>query len=241
MDRVSHTYNEGLMLSLSDARRLFGLYDDDQLTVEGITALHRSLKEGADRKRKVRLARAKVLLLQTAQEQMPTAKDCAQEILPRMFLGSLVAAKREIQHGTLGVTHLVSLEASWPSAALRSHLTGDRDIAVLHHAIVEKHCQGPKAPAMMWKIFPETLAFVRQGLAEGGVVLLHCTHGVTRSAAIATLLRAKLCAEALHRAYAHIQRVRPVVMVPGFSGGLPGGETDWHHFFRSRLSGKKIK
>ncbi|CAN0323080.1 unnamed protein product [Ectocarpus sp. 12 AP-2014] len=93
----------------------------------------------------------------------------AHEVLPKVFLGSMEAAKDKESLKAHGVTHVLTVNGKEPS------FKDDFEYRVIKFGGDD----GPLTPHLS-----ESLSFVDDGVAAGGV-LIHCTHGTGRSAAMA--------------------------------------------------------
>eukprot|EP00903_Cladosiphon_okamuranus_P009031 g8636.t1 len=100
----------------------------------------------------------------------------AHEILPKVFLGSLDAAKDKESLKSHGVTHILTVNGKEPA------FKDDFEYRVINFG----GDNGPLTPHL-----DESMAFVESGVEDGGV-LIHCTHGTGRSAAmtIAAVMKA---------------------------------------------------
>ncbi|CAM9601052.1 unnamed protein product [Ectocarpus fasciculatus] len=93
----------------------------------------------------------------------------AHEVLPKVFLGSMEAAKDKESLKAHGVTHVLTVNGKDPA------FKDDFEYKVIKFGGDD----GPLTPHL-----GESLSFVDAGVAAGGV-LIHCTHGTGRSAAMA--------------------------------------------------------
>eukprot|EP01050_Picozoa_sp_SAG11_P029031 SAG11_NODE_8007_length_1071_cov_0.887860_1_plen_191_part_00 len=83
-------------------------------------------------------------------------------------------------------------------------------ITYLEHPLVETHCTLQEGGEQLAELVPTSVAFVAAALGSGSRVLIHCLHGRTRSAAIATCIRAALLKEDFGTAYRVVQACRDV-------------------------------
>lgn len=132
----------------------------------------------------------------------------AQEICPRVFLGPYSIASDIDALRTIGITHILSLSAEGRPCFI------EHDIVYLEHAIIEVECNLTDGADILARVLPSSLNFVQRALDEDDAhkVLIHCLHGKTRSAAIASCCRASILNEELNEAYSAIKRKRPVVV-----------------------------
>ncbi|CAM9091622.1 unnamed protein product [Scytosiphon promiscuus] len=93
----------------------------------------------------------------------------AHEVLPKVFLGSMEAAKDKDSLKSHGVTHILTVNGKEPA------FKDDFKYKVIKFG----GDNGPLTPHLT-----ESMSFVDEGVYEGGV-LIHCTHGTGRSAAMA--------------------------------------------------------
>ncbi|CAM9325832.1 unnamed protein product [Hapterophycus canaliculatus] len=93
----------------------------------------------------------------------------AHEVLPKVFLGSMEAAKDKESLKSHGVTHVLTVNGKEPA------FKDDFKYKVIKFGGEN----GPLTPHL-----GESMSFVDEGVEKGGV-LIHCTHGTGRSAAMA--------------------------------------------------------
>lgn len=93
----------------------------------------------------------------------------AHEILPNVFLGSMEAAKDKDSLKSHGVTHILTVNGKDPA------FKDDFEYKVINFG----GDNGDLTPHL-----EDSVAFVNSGAKSGGV-LIHCTHGTGRSAAVA--------------------------------------------------------
>jgi len=142
----------------------------------------------------------------------------AQEVMPRVFLGPFSVARDEAKLQELGITHVVCLSAEG-KCELGS-------VTYLEHPLVEMDCTLQNGAEQIARLVPSCVSFVQSALASGdGKVIIHCLHGKTRSAAVASCVRAVLLGETFEEAYNRIRKERDV-FVP----------VEWHKRFQKAVA-----
>lgn len=129
----------------------------------------------------------------------------AQEIMPRVFLGPFAVARNEEKLEELGITHVVCLSAE-------GRCEFHRSVTYLEHPLVEVDCTLDSGAEQIAKVVPSCVDFVQSALRNGNdnKILIHCLHGKTRSAAVASCVRAVLVKEDFRQAYSRIADIRDV-------------------------------
>jgi predicted protein tyrosine phosphatase len=138
----------------------------------------------------------------------------AQEVYPRVFLGPFKVARSLESLRTLGITHVLSVAAEGEP----QFCTEGTGIVYLQHPIIEVDCQLHNGAAMLKDILPSCAQFVTDAIIQeennNNAVLIHCLHGNTRSAVVASYCRALLAGETFLQAYEVIRQVRDVFIPP---------------------------
>mmetsp|Transcript_16318 Transcript_16318/g.26559 ORF Transcript_16318/g.26559 Transcript_16318/m.26559 type:complete len:197 (+) Transcript_16318:182-772(+) len=125
----------------------------------------------------------------------------AHEIMPNVFLGPFVVARDAEQLKALGITHIVCLSAEG-CCPFGGHIT------YLEHPLIERKCHIQD----IVRTVPSCVSFVHKAISSSSRnrVLIHCLHGRTRSAAVASCVRAVLLGDTFREAYGYVTRVRDV-------------------------------
>lgn len=199
-------------------------------TIRQVHAAHRqALRGGADpwvanAKRDEAIAR----LLQQQQQQQQDGDSSsmaeAQEVMPRVFLGPFAVARDGRKLRRLGITHVVCLYAEGRCDSL-----GSGAVTYLEHPLVEVECTLERGAEQIARVVPSCVDFVQSALSaingdheNNGTtkVLIHCLHGKTRSAAVASCVRAVCLNESFEQAYGRIANVRDVFVPVEWRGRL---------------------
>ena len=176
-------------------------------THRSVLLAHRAaVRSGAVRPSVADSARDAALRRIAAGEEKDDMMSSAQEVMAGVFLGPFAVARDLPELHRLGVTHVLCL-----SAEGRCGLEG---ITYLEHALVETHCTLQEGAEQLAELVPSSVAFVAAALESGSRVLIHCLHGRTRSAAIATCVRAVLLQEDFGMAYRAVKACRDVHIPP---------------------------
>ena len=126
----------------------------------------------------------------------------AQEVMPGVWLGPYSVARDAAELAKIGVTHVVSLSAEGNCSV--------GGITYLEHPLVEVECTLQAGAQQLAALVPSCTAFVGAAVAEDSRVLVHCLHGRTRSAAMASCIRAVLLEEEFADAYEAVRTCRDV-------------------------------
>ena len=107
----------------------------------------------------------------------------------------------------LGITHVVCLSAEG-ACELGSV------VKYLEHPLVEVECTLERGAEQIATVIPSCVDFIQHALSveteKSNKVLIHCLHGKTRSAAVASCVRAILLREGFDEAYERIKNKRDV-------------------------------
>jgi len=185
-----------------------------------------ALRLAIDTARDEALAKLQEASNSNSDKQDPTNLSQAHQIHPQIFLGPFAVAQHADTLRRLEITHILCLSAEGPS---RRHQQSG--VIYLEHPLVEMECTLEDGARQLAEILPSCFAFVQgalQSRPEGlrqttmasqtnqdnnhpNKVLIHCLHGKTRSAAIATCIIAKLSGHCnFDRAYQHVKSCRDV-------------------------------
>ena len=139
----------------------------------------------------------------------------AVEIAPGVFLGPLSVAQDQTILQELGISHIISL-CDWPHHA---GLPGRRDqITYLERPLNDAEISLEFGADQIVSAVAPCVDFIRDAMATGNhlrsKVLIHGLDGRTRSAAVATCVRAVLVEEGFHEAYEALRMIKSDIDIP---------------------------
>ena len=121
------------------------------------------------------------------------------EIVPGLYLAGLSEVIEEAENKALGVTHILNV-----ASEINADRSEDYDY---------KHCGvgDDDESDDISKILDECAEYVRVGLADGGIVMVHCWSGVSRSAIVAMAFLVRHRCFSAADAYHRVLGKRPIV------------------------------
>lgn len=122
------------------------------------------------------------------------------EIVPGLFLAGIREVIDEVESKNLGVTHILNVA---------SEITNDRTAdgyKYRHSGVSDDH---PKNDIVT--ILDDNIAWIHEGLSEGGRVLVHCWSGVSRSSITVMAYLVRYRNESVINAYHKVLAKRPII------------------------------
>ncbi|KAG0643747.1 protein-tyrosine phosphatase-like protein [Tuber brumale] len=127
------------------------------------------------------------------------------EILPTLYLGDCKAILDPITLLSSGVTHVLSLRQS---------------PVYMRHQVNVKHCQifiDDTEDTWLLDSLNAAMDYIERAMESGGIVLVHCQEGRSRSASVVIAFLMKHFRVSFEEAWGYVRRRRPVAGPnPGF-------------------------
>lgn len=123
-------------------------------------------------------------------------------LLPHLFLGNARdASLRSLRR--LGADWVLSVTSAPPGVSEDSY----RAAGVRHRTLLARDCSQQSLRAH----FQDAFTFIEEARSSGGVVLLHCQAGVSRSAAVAIAYLMRSRGLTMGEAYQQVKAARPII------------------------------
>jgi protein-tyrosine phosphatase len=126
------------------------------------------------------------------------------QITPNVYVGNSTVLTKSVLH-SLGITHVVSISSIVTKSALIS--------GVQHLQVQLNDCPFAEFTTEFW----EAVEFVGKAVRNGGIVMLHCQMGISRSPALCVAYLIEKLGHTYDTALELVKRQRPSVLLnPGF-------------------------
>eukprot|EP01132_Coremiostelium_polycephalum_P005527 gene5527-6885_t len=124
----------------------------------------------------------------------------AQEVVPKLYIGSKSAATSVNQLKSHNITHILSVSTNPPTKLLNS--SGEFKCLSIE---IEDDCQKD-----LLSHFPECHQFIETGRKLGGI-LIHCTAGVSRSATVVISYLMSIFFKPFWDCFQYLRKIRPCI------------------------------
>jgi protein-tyrosine phosphatase len=118
-------------------------------------------------------------------------------VAERLYVGGIRETMDETRDGERGVTHVLNV-----ASELNGDHRAERFTRYLHLGVEDDGDD-------LISVLSDAVEFVHRGIAEGGVVLVHCWSGVSRSVCVAAAYLTAHAAMTIDQALVHVKLGRP--------------------------------